>query len=63
MKVDMFIMGRYIGPREIGENSLTALTLRALQGQAEPADITRKLNDLKNDLEQHGATVTVTHEE
>lgn len=63
MKVDMYVMGRYVGQREIGEDSLAAITLRALQGQADPGDVTRKLHDLKRDLEEHGATVTFNAKE
>jgi len=59
MKVDMIVMGRYVGQREIGENSLAAITLRAVQGKAEAGVVTRKLEDLKADLERHGAGVTI----
>lgn len=59
MKVDIYVMGRYAGQRELGDDSLAAITLRALNGQEDPAAIKRKLQDLKNDLEQNGATVTL----
>lgn len=59
MKVDMIVMGRYVGQREIGENSLAAIALRAVQGKAEPGVVTRKLEGLKADLERHGAGVTI----
>lgn len=58
----MIVMGRYVGQREIGENSLAAITLRALQGKAEPDAVARKLEDLKADFERHGAGVTIARQ-